>query len=286
MFSRESFTVAVNAIRERNPLVHNITNYVAMNPSANALLAIGATPLMSFEKEEMAEISSISSSLVMNIGCIERYMVDAMFTAAEQAQCNNIPWVLDPVGAGASSIRSNTAVDLIRSYSPSVIRANASEVLSLYGHNYLIAGGNNQEGCDSLGKGVDSTISSGEVIEQAKALARVTGSIVSVSGETDYITNGTSTISIENGSLFMPKITAMGCTASAITAAFLAVTAEGEALEAAASAMALMGTAGEMAHERTIASGGGTGTFQMHFLDVLSTVSAANLADRLKYSLL
>ena len=263
MSTSDSFIRDCALVREKSPLVHCITNYVAMSINANALLAVGASPLMSFCPEEMEEIVGISSALVVNIGCLDRQEIEAMRIAAATAHRLGKPWVLDPVGAGASRIRTQTALDLIRDFHPTVIRGNASEILCLAGERIN-------------SRGVDSSSLSSDAIEGAKALALNSGAVVSVSGPVDYITDGTTVLTIANGHHLMSRITAMGCTASAITGAFIA--AGDETLQAARNAMALMGIAGE----RAAARAAGTGSMEMHFIDELSTFDPSDYASSIR----
>ena len=234
-----------------------------MSINANALLAVGASPLMSFCPEEMEEIVRISSALVVNIGCLDRQEIEAMSIAAATAHCLGKPWVLDPVGAGASSIRTQTALSLIRNDHPTVIRGNASEILCLAGEQIT-------------SRGVDSSALSSDAVEGAKALALSSGAVVSVSGPVDYITDGSTVLTISNGHPLMSRITAMGCTASVITGAFVAAGAD--TLEAARNAMALMGIAGE----RAAARASGTGSLEMHFIDELSTFDPSDYAQSIR----
>ena len=234
-----------------------------MSINANALLAIGASPLMSFCPEEMEEIVAISSALVVNIGCLDRQEIEAMKIAARTADHLGKPWVLDPVGAGASRIRTQTALDLIRESHPTVIRGNASEIMCLAGE-------------EITSRGVDSSALSSDAVEGAKALALSSGAIVSVSGPVDYITDGTDVATISNGSPLMARVTAMGCTASAVTGAFIAV--GDDTLLAARNAMALMGVAGE----RAAARAAGTGTLELNFIDELSTYDPADYAQSIR----
>lgn len=245
-----NFTEDCRLIRATAPLIHNITNYVAMEFSANALLAVGASPLMSSEPDEMKEIVSLASATVVNIGCLEKRQIEAMRIAAEAAMGLGKPWVLDPVGAGASELRTRTAMELLERFRPSVVRGNASEIMVL-------------AGAPALPHGVDSSEESRRAVEHARKLAKEFATIVSVSGETDYITDGEELVSICNGSPLMPSVTAMGCTASALTAAFLAV--DKDALSAASCAMALMGVAGEKA----AAESDGPGSLRSRFIDTL-----------------
>ena len=259
MIDRQVFVSDCAAVRAQSPLVHCITNYVAMEFNANALLAVGASPLMSFCPEEMKEIAAIASALVVNIGCLDRQEIEAMKLAADAMSRLGKPWVLDPVGAGASRIRTETCLRLIRDYCPAIIRGNASEILVLAGSTIV-------------SRGVDSSASSGDAVEAARALARETGAVVSVSGAVDYITDGERVGTVHNGSPLMSRITAMGCTASALTGAFAAV--QPDAFQAAWSAMALMGLAGDLAASR-LTPDLGTGTMSVAFLDALSTFDAA-----------
>ena len=263
MSTSDSFVRDCASVREKSPLVHCITNYVAMSINANALLAVGASPLMSFCPEEMEEIVGISSALVVNIGCLDSQEIEAMKIAAATALRLGKPWVLDPVGAGASRIRTQTALDLIRDCLPTVIRGNASEILCLAGEQIT-------------SRGVDSSALSSDAVEGAKALAQSSGAVVSVSGPVDYITDGETVLTIANGHPLMSRITAMGCTASVITGAFIA--AGENTLEAARNAMALMGIAGERAAARCA----GTGSMEMHFIDELSTFDPSDYAGSIR----
>lgn len=254
-------------LREVSPLVHNITNYVAMNLSANALLAVGASPLMSSEPLEMEELSSLCDSLVINTGCIESGQLEAMRIAAGACHTKVKPWVLDPAGAGASRLRTDTALELVSEYHPSVVRCNASEIITL-------------DGKEVRSRGVDSAASCEEALDSAKHFAAQYGTVVSVSGESDLVTDGTSVFSISNGTPLMARVTGMGCTASALTAAFAAV--DRNFLSAAVCAMALIGVVGEMAALESA----GPGSFSAHFLDILASIGPTEAAGRINCRLL
>ena len=261
MIDIQKFKDDCAAVRSQSPLVHNITNYVAMNIAANTLLAAGASPLMSFCPEEMDEIVAISSALVINIGCLDMQEIAAMRLAAAAAVRCAKPWVLDPVGAGASKLRTATALELITRYHPAIIRGNASEIMCL-------------AGAAIASKGVDSSESSDNAVEAGKTLAQATGAVVSISGADDYVTDGFRVESIANGTPLMSKVTAMGCSASALTGAFAAV--DKTAFDAALNAMAMMGVAGDIASRQGSPEAGklGTGTFAVRFIDALSTFDA------------
>lgn len=255
-------------IKEIAPLVHNITNFVVMNNTANALLAIGASPVMAHAKEEMVEMSSIAGALVINIGTLNPDWVDAMIIAGKNAVSRGIPVVLDPVGAGATIYRTETCVRIMSQCMPTIIRGNGSEIMVLeqaYSKHLAqkgekVAVGRGEE---IKSKGVDSTASSNAAVEGAKRLAKLTGAIVSISGATDYITDGETVNSVPIGSPMMTKVTGLGCTASAITGAFAAV--NNNYLEAATNAMFIMGLAGHSA----AAKSAGPGSLQLNFLDEL-----------------
>jgi hydroxyethylthiazole kinase len=245
-------------LREKAPLIHNITNYVVMNSTANALISIGASPVMAHAVEEMEEMVSIASALVINIGTLSDRWIEAMHLAGRTAKKKGIPVVLDPVGAGATSLRTNTTKDLVEQVAPDVISGNASEIMAIAKAGFTT-------------KGVDSTASAEAALEAAKELASSTGSVVSVSGKTDYITDGTEVERITNGHHLMGKVTGTGCTATAITAAFASV--NGKPMAAASEAMTVMGIAGEMAGEQADAPG----TFYVRFLDALYKIDGEQI---------
>lgn len=253
----------IQIIRAEVPLVLNITNYVVMNTTANALLAVGAAPVMAHAVEEVEEMTQLARALVLNIGTLSAPWVAAMFKAGKAARARGIPIVLDPVGCGATAFRTATAQRLVAELQPTVIRGNASEIRALVRSS---AGA----------KGVDSQHSPDEVYADAGALSASAGCVVSVSGPVDLVVAGGSVARIENGHPMMTRVTGMGCTASAITGAFVAVNPS--PFKAAAHAMAVMGMAGEMAAEHALGSGG----FQMHFLDALYGMRDSDVVLRAK----
>lgn len=256
----------VLAVRNAGPLVHNITNYVVMNNTANALLAVGASPVMAHAHEEMNDMVSIAGALVVNIGTLDAYWVESMQKAILQAKNLQKPWVLDPVGAGASAYRNTVLIQLLHTHTPSVIRGNASEIMSL-AHT------------SAATKGVDSVHTSEQALRAAAAVSNTFDCVVCVSGETDFIVYKDTITGVSNGSPLMTRVTGLGCTASAITGAFCAV-AEGHYTEATIAAMALMGIAGELAAEKAA----GPGTLQLHFLDALYNITEEDFVARIKLS--
>ena len=239
----------VQELRRVAPLVHNITNYVAMDITANALLALGASPAMVHAEDEVDEFVGLAHSLVINIGTLSPRWVSAMTRAAERAESRGKPWVLDPVGAGATQYRTAVARDLCF-LKPSVVRGNASEILAL-------------AGASTATRGVDSVHASADALGVARDLARDLSTVVAVTGAVDYITDGERVLRVENGHPMMTRVTALGCTATAITGALLAV--QPDPLLAAAMALAILGLCGE-----TAARGAdGPGTLRLRIIDAL-----------------
>lgn len=263
MIDRNKLIADLKQVRLKSPLVHNITNYVVMNNTANALLAIGASPVMAHSVNEVEEMVAISSSLVINIGTLSNDWVQAMLLAGKAANKKGIPVIFDPVGAGATTYRTKTCLSIMEECNLAVIRGNASEIMALV---------NNQ----TQTKGVDSNDSSDSAIGAAKSLAKQTGSVVVISGPTDYITDGERITEVSNGSEMMTKVTGLGCTATAITGAFAAINSN--YFEAAAHAMAIMGIAGELA----AAKSEGPGTLQLYFLDEIYNMSKNIIVKHLK----
>lgn len=253
----------LSLVRERSPLIHNITNYVVMNNTANGLLAIGASPVMAHAVDEVAEMAGIASALVINIGTLDAEWVKAMLIAGKTALSKGIPVIFDPVGAGATSYRSEVCKQIISECKPTIIRGNASEIMALNNAN-------------SQTKGVDSTDSSDSALDSAKKLALETGAVVVISGQTDYITDGVNTEVVKNGDPMMSRVTGMGCTATAVVAAFAAINAN--ALEAATHGMAIMSICGEIAALQSR----GNGSLQMNFLDELCVLDNETIRNQIK----
>ncbi|MFT6966927.1 MAG: hydroxyethylthiazole kinase [Marivirga sp.] len=250
-------------IRIKSPLVHNITNYVVMNSTANALLAIGASPIMAHAIEEVEDIVTIASSLVINMGTLSDKWIDSMLLAAKKAKEINTPFVFDPVGVGASKYRTQTALKIIETATPNVIRGNASEILAL-------------AQLTNSTKGVDSTILTEEAVLGAIKLSKRLNNTVVISGSTDYIITGDAVSKISNGSPLMAKVTGMGCTATAIIGACIAI--EPDIHLASTAAMAIMGIAGDMADKLSK----GPGSFQVNFTDSLYLISGEIIKKEIK----
>ena len=253
----------ITSVREQAPLVQNITNYVVMNNTANALLAVGASPIMAHAHPEMQSMQAICQALVINIGTLDEYWVESMKLAVAAANQNNKPWILDPVGAGATAYRDEVLSELL-ALKPTAIRGNASEILALAKHNTTAT------------KGVDSTSSSLEAIEAAQFLNKEYGALVVISGAVDIVVSEESVDQLKNGDMLMTKITGMGCSATAILAAFIAVIPNKK--EAALAATSLMAVAGELAAK----SSQGPGSLQMHLLDKLHSITKEEYINTVK----
>lgn len=249
----------LRALRQTKPLIHNITNFVVMNYTANALLACGASPVMAHAENEVEEMVAYAGALVLNIGTLTDAWVAAMLKAGRRASALGKPIVLDPVGSGATSLRTETAKSILAWTKVSVVRGNASEILSLAGR-------------DATTRGVDATDSMEDAGRAAGALARELGTTLAITGPTDLVTDGRRTLLIEGGHKLMPCVTGTGCSASALVGAFLAV--DPDPVSAAATALAFFGLAGERAGARAE----GPGSFQIHLLDELYTLSPEDLA--------
>lgn len=262
-------------VRASMPLVHCITNYVTVNDCANALLACGASPIMADDENEVEEITSICSALNINIGTLNNRTIVSMLKAGGKANELSHPVVLDPVGAGASSLRTSTAMDLIDNIVFSVIRGNFSEIKA------LAAGSRNTRGVDAdindsiSGKNIE------EVISFAKNLSKKTGSVVTVTGSVDIVADSHRVYLVHNGHPMMSKITGTGCMLSAIIAAYCGAV-PGQPLEAAAAAVGMMGLCGEKAYERTVKENAGTATYRTYIIDEISRLDAAALSGGIK----
>lgn len=245
-------------VRRSKPVVHSITNYVVMNSTANVLLAMGASPIMAHAPEEIEDLSKITSSLVINIGTLSKPWIEAMHLAGRVASGMGKPILLDPVGAGASQLRTTTALSLISSALPTVIRGNASEILSL-----------SPQG--GLTRGVDSLHTMEDAVDAARSVARSLGTVIAVTGERDLVTDGNRSLIVTGGHSLMGYVTGTGCAASVIIGAFLAE--DSDAVLATASALAFFGLAGE----RAAATAKAPGSFWVQVLDELYRISPEDL---------
>jgi hydroxyethylthiazole kinase len=248
-------------IRRKRPLVHHITNTVTINDCANITLAIGGAPVMAEAIEEVTEMVALADALVLNIGTLSRRQVTAMVKAGRRANRKGIPVILDPVGAGATTMRTEAARSLLKELEIAVLKGNAGEIGVLAG-----TGGNV--------RGVDSHGIAGDAVTVAQEYARTAGIVIAVSGPTDIITDGSRTVLVENGHALMGALSGTGCMAASLTGAFCAVS--GDRLTGAAAALAAFGIAGE----RAAAAAAGPYSFRTALLDAVATLTPDVLAAR------
>lgn len=264
-------------VRRKGPLVHNITNYVTVNDCANALLACGGAPIMSDCIDEVEDITSICDALNINIGTLNRNTVPSMFTAGKKSNSLGHPVVLDPVGAGASQLRTDTALKLLEEVQFSVIRGNISEIKTL-AHG------------KGTTKGVDADISDlvtegnlDEAVAFAKTFALKTGTVIAMTGAIDVVADAESAYCITNGHPYMSRITGTGCQLSAMIAAFVAANPE-SVLKAAAAAVCAMGLCGELGRKR-MTDKDGNSTFRNYIIDAIFNLTPEELERGAKYEL-
>ena len=252
---------ALNNVRATTPLVHNITNYVTVNDCANALLAIGASPIMSDEPADVVDIQTICGGLTLNIGTLNTRSVEGMFVAGARASELGHPIVLDPVGAGASALRTRTAGDLLDKLDVSVIRGNMSEVKALAG------GASSTRGVDVCPDDAVTDDNLAASAAFARAFAAQTGAVVAITGAIDVVADGKRAYAIRNGSALMGRITGAGCMLSCLCTAY-AVANPAALLDATVAAVAGMGLAGQIAQGR-MSGYDGNGSFRTYVLDAL-----------------
>src|SRR4051794_29823395 len=251
-------------IRERKPLVHQITNYVVMNETANATLALGALPVMAHAVDEVEEMAAVAGALVLNIGTLSEHWIEAMLLAAKAANRAGTPVVLDPVGAGATRFRTDTAKRILAEAEIAVVRGNQAEVATLAGREAEI-------------RGVESISAAESGAELARGAAAALGCVASVTGPVDHASDGERTIAVANGHELLGTVTGTGCMSTAMTGCFLAV-APDRPLEAAAEALVAFGVAGEDAAQGAT----GPGSFHVALYDALYNLDPDKLEKQAK----
>jgi hydroxyethylthiazole kinase len=254
----------LRAIRERKPLVHQITNYVVMNETANATLALGALPVMAHAPQEVEEMASAAGALVLNIGTLSDHWVEAMLAAGVAANHAGVPVVLDPVGVGATEYRTDTARRILDTIEIAVVRGNAAEVATLAGRTAAI-------------RGVEAISASDAPGVLARAAARELGCVAAVTGAVDHVSDGDRAHAISNGHELLGLVSGTGCMATSVTGCFIAVRPH-DPLEAAAEALVAFGVAGEDAAREAR----GPGTFHAALYDALHLLDPATLDSRAK----
>ena len=249
-------------VRKKNPLIHNITNVVVTNFTANGLLALGASPVMAYAAEEVAEMAQMAGALVLNIGTLNQSVVDSMLIAGNAAGEKGVPIILDPVGAGATHFRTQTAQMLMEELNISVLRGNAAEIANVAGEQWSI-------------KGVDGSVEQGDIVGLAKSTAQRFNTVVAITGKEDIISDGEKTFIVKNGHALLTKVTGAGCLLTSIIGAFAAV--EKDVVLATTAAIAYYGVAAEKA--ALIAAEKGPGSFQIELLNQLERVSSGHLKE-------
>lgn len=270
-------------VKEKSPLTHNITNYVTVTDCANAVLAIGASPIMADEIEEVAEIVSISNALVINIGTLNKRQIEAMYKSASQANKTDTPIILDPVGVGVSQTRNRTTIELIEKYDIAAIRGNITEIKTIAKFFNVIDETNTAKGVDVCDDDViteDNIKANGEIV--AKTAEKLNTTILA-SGPIDILSDGKTTIAIDGGDEMMPLITGSGCMLSSIVGSCIGAT---NPLEGSLLAILLMNRAGEKARAKVDENGLGTGSFRTFLIDALYTTGADELVKESKIEVL
>lgn len=252
-------------IRERKPLIHNITNYVVMNETANAILALGALPVMAHAQEEVREMVGFAGALVLNIGTLSDSWVEAMLLAGAEANARGVPVVLDPVGVGATAYRTETAKRILDTLDVAVLRGNAGEVATLVGVEAEV-------------RGVESVVGGGDPAELAREAARTLGVVASVTGAVDHVSDGERSAAVANGHPLLAAITGTGCMSTAMTGCFLA--GKEDPFEAAVEALVAFGVAGEDA----AVGAKGPGSFHVALYDALASLDPGSLTGRAQLS--
>ncbi|MED1555195.1 hydroxyethylthiazole kinase [Bacillus paramycoides] len=256
----QEISKVVELVRESNPLVHNITNVVVTNFTANGLLALGASPVMAYAKEEVAEMASIAGALVLNMGTLRPEEVEAMLLAGKSANTNDVPVLFDPVGAGATSYRTEVARHIPAEINLAILRGNAAEIANVINEKWEI-------------KGVDAGTGNGNVVSIAKQAADELNTVAVITGQEDIVTDGERTILIRNGHSILTKVTGTGCLLTSVIGAFAAV--EKDYVKAAVAAVTFYGVAAELAAAKTVEKG--PGSFQIEFLNQLANTTSEDI---------
>lgn len=252
-------------VRTKAPLVHFITNYVTVNDVANVMLACGGSPIMSDEQEDVLDITTICNALVINIGTLNKNSIESMILAGKKANELGHPVILDPVGAGASKLRTETTFRLLKEVKFSVIRGNISEIKTVY------YGSGSTNGVDAAEVDVVTDENLSETVAFAKELSKSTGAVIAITGAIDVIADEKNAYAVRNGVAMMSRITGTGCMLSGLVAAY-AVANQDDLTKAVTAAIAAEGLCGEMAAKKVEEEGSGTSSFRMHLIDAISNL--------------
>lgn len=265
---KEKIVTLINEVRSNVPLIHNITNYVTVNDCANAVLAIGASPIMADDISEAGDIASISKALVINMGTLNQRTVESMLAAGLSANKAGVPVVFDPVGAGASTFRNETVKRILDTVKVSIIRANLSEMCYIAGFQVST-------------KGVDSSDADAgnDAVAVAKNVADKYKCVAAITGATDVISDGNRVVKLHNGNELLSKVTGTGCMTSALVGSYAGAVTKEDYFYAAAAGVASMGIAGEMAMSK---AADGTGSYHIAIIDSLSKINENIMREMIK----
>lgn len=267
----------LNEVKSKNPLTHCITNFVTVNDCANAVLAIGASPIMSEDIEEVAEVVSIADALVINIGKLSHEQVEAMKISSAQANKINTPVILDPVGVGISQLRNKVTLEIIENYKLAAIRGNITEIKTIAKLTGIISESNTAKGVDVSENDIITQDNLNENADIISKLAAKLDTVILASGPIDILSDGETTIAIDNGDEMMPYITGSGCMLSSIVGSCIGAT---NPLEGTMLAALLMTIAGEKARSKVDSENAGTGIFRAYLIDYLYKLDGQTLINK------
>lgn len=267
----------LNEVKSKNPLTHCITNFVTVNDCANAVLAIGASPIMSEDIEEVAEVVSIADALVINIGKLSHEQVEAMKISSAQANKINTPVILDPVGVGISQLRNKVTLEIIENYKLAAIRGNITEIKTIAKLTGIISESNTAKGVDVSESDIITQDNLNENADVISKLAAKLDTVILASGPIDILSDGETTIAIDNGDEMMPNITGSGCMLSSIVGSCIGAT---NPLEGTLLAALLMAIAGEKARSKIDNENAGTGSFRAYLIDYLYKLDGQTLINK------
>lgn len=267
----------LNEVKSKNPLTHCITNFVTVNDCANAVLAIGASPIMSEDIEEVAEVVSIADALVINIGKLSHEQVEAMKISSAQANKINTPVILDPVGVGISQLRNKVTLELIENYKLAAIRGNITEIKTIAKLTGIIFESNTAKGVDVSESDIITQDNLNENADVISKLAAKLDTVILASGPIDILSDGETTIAIDNGDEMMPYITGSGCMLSSIVGSCIGAT---NPLEGTLLAALLMAISGEKARSKVDNENAGTGSFRAYLIDYLYKLDGQTLINK------
>lgn len=267
----------LNEVKSKNPLTHCITNFVTVNDCANAVLAIGASPIMSEDIEEVAEVVSIADALVINIGKLSHEQVEAMKISSAQANKINTPVILDPVGVGISQLRNKVTLEIIENYKLAAIRGNITEIKTIAKLTGIISESNTAKGVDVSESDIITQDNLNENADVISKLAAKLDTVILASGPIDILSDGETTIAIDNGDEMMPYITGSGCMLSSIVGSCIGAT---NPLEGTMLAALLMTIAGEKARSKVDSENAGTESFRAYLIDYLYKLDGQTLINK------